>query len=74
MPSLPANVNKHPAYSRTYIAYDRSGYAFRVVPITGGWYASPSHAAQANDWRRFEGKTLAIVAHVIGRTSYDGSN
>lgn len=68
MAALPTNVAKHPNRRRTYIAYDREGYAFRVTPIAGGWIASASHAGAARDSRRFEGKTLAIVAHVIGRS------
>lgn len=77
MARLPDNVERNPLYRRTYIGYDRDGYAFRITPTDGGWTARPSHAAASTDWRRFEGKTLAIVAHVIGRTTLpasDGSN
>lgn len=70
MAALPHNIERHPMLPRTYVGYDRDGYAFRVARVDGGWRAAPSHAAQAKDWRRFEGRTLAIVAHVMSRSGF----
>lgn len=60
------NCEKHPTRPGTYIAYDATGFAFRVTGQRGNWMARPSHAAASTDYRLFTGRTLAECSDKVG--------
>lgn len=64
------NCERHPTRAATYIVYDASGYAFRVIRrpgyCAGRWQAHPSHAGAKGDHRYFVADTLAALARKVG--------
>ena len=60
------NIDRHPTLRSVYIAYDATGFAFRVRKmISGDWMASPSHAAASTDYRNFTARTLRAAAGLV---------
>lgn len=60
------NYEKHPTIAGRWIAYDATGYAFRIMRAHPGYVAQPSHAAAEVDTRRFRSDKLGACAALVG--------
>jgi hypothetical protein len=62
------NYERHPTMRGYYIAYDATGFAFRIRKACD-WLATPSYAAAAGDYRLFTGPTLRAVAAKVAASN-----
>jgi hypothetical protein len=67
------NCEKHPTRAKTYIVYDKTGFAFRAQRdgANGRWIARPSHMGAQSDHRYFSAAKLDDLCDIVGTSKKD---